>query len=171
MKALTQRMVLAGLALILVGFVFALAHSLSHGHQARLVAHDAYRPVFEAISEAAGEAEWREREAEVTEVSVRQRRAADTHGHAVNMGVLVILIGLLTALFDRTSTGTSSASRAAGIGFALFAALYPAGLFLQYLRLTTAGEVVAAIGAVGAIGCLAWLYLKLVRAVDRLGDT
>ncbi|MEJ8569680.1 hypothetical protein [Elongatibacter sediminis] len=168
MTAWTQRMVLAGLVLILLGFVFALVHSLSYGHQARLVAHDAYRPVFEEIAATGDETSWQETEAEITAVSVAQRRAADTHGHAVNMGILVILIGLLTPLFERARSGDGGAPRGAGIAFALFAGLYPVGLFLQYLRLTTAGEIVAAIGAVGAIACLAWLFLKLRKAVDGL---
>lgn len=169
MNALTQRTVLAGLVLILLGFLFALAHSLAYGHQARLAAHDAYRPVFEEIAASGNEADWRKTQAAITAISVAHRRAADTHGHAVNMGILVILIGLLTPLFERARSDDVGTPRGAGIAFVLFAGLYPVGLFLQYLRLTTAGEAVAAVGAVGAIACLAWLFLKLVNAVDRLG--
>ncbi len=81
----------------------------------------------------------------------------------------MILVGLLTALLDRARPEGGRAPGGAGIAFVLFAALYPTGLFLQYLRLTFAGEVVAAIGAVGAIVCLGWLFLQIARAVDRLG--
>jgi len=168
MKALAQRMVLAGLVLILLGFLFALVHGLTYGHQARLSAHDAYRPVFEDISASGVGSDWQAMEAEITAVSVAQRRAADTHGHAVNMGILVILVGLLSSLFGRAPAGKAAEPRAVGIAFVCFAALYPVGLFLQYLRFTAPGEGVAAVGAIGTIACLGWLFLRLGKAIDRL---
>lgn len=161
MKDWHQRLTIVGLLLILAGFAFALLFSWSVGHQPRLVAHDAYQPVFEAI---AGGGEWRELEEEITASSVTHRRAADVHGHSINMGILLILIGLFAPL--ASANGDRDYRLLAGMAAA--AVVYPAGLFLQFLGLKLAGEVVSAIGAASAVAVLAALGLRLSRAVDRL---
>lgn len=167
MNRWSQRLIGLGLLLILAGFVFALLFSWSTGHETRLAAHDAYQPVFEWIAGAgAGSAEWRELENEISRNSVAQRRAADVHGHSVNMGILLILIGLLSALVSRDG-GLDSRLLAA---IAAAAVIYPAGLLLQFFELRLAGEAVAAVGGAGALAALAALYVRLSRAVDRAVD-
>jgi hypothetical protein len=76
--------------LILGGFIFSLIFSWSVDHQARLVAHDAYEPVFEQIARNGGDDSWRILEEEISRVSIAHRRAADVHGHSINMGILLI---------------------------------------------------------------------------------
>ena len=157
-----RRMTLAGLMLILAGFVFGLVFSWSVGHEARLVAHDSYQPVFEAIADDGSQAEWRALEQGITERSIAHRRAADTHGHSVNMGILLILVGLLAPLFaDRGSTRLL-------LALAVAAVVYPIGLSLQFFGLTTAGEFVSAAGAIGAIVALGALLVRSWKAIDEL---
>lgn len=156
-----QRLTLVGLLLILAGFVFALLFGWSVGHQSRLVAHDAYQPVFEEIAARGGSGKWREFEEQITSSSITHRRAADVHGHSINMGILLIMIGLFAPL-------ASGAGERLLTGMAAAAVTYPAGLFLQFLGLELAGEVVAAIGAAGAVAVLAAFGFKLSKAVDTL---
>jgi hypothetical protein len=159
-----RRMILAGLLLILAGFVFGLCFSSSVGHEARLVAHDSYQPVFEAIADDGSQAEWRALERGITERSIAHRRAADTHGHSVNMGILLILVGLLAPLFAERA----GAHRPLLLVLAVSAVVYPIGLSLQFFRLTTAGEIVSAAGAIGAIAALGALLIRFWKAVDTL---
>jgi hypothetical protein len=164
MTAWHQRFVVAGLILILAGFVFGLSFGVSVNHEARLVAHDAYESVFERIAEQGGDAKWRDLEQRITAQSIAHRRAADVHGHSINIGILLIMLGFLMPV--------SGEARGSDNGLLLVlivsAGVYPAGLFLQFLTLTAVGEVVSALGAIGLIGSLAALYLRFSRAVDSL---
>lgn len=157
-----RRLATVGLLLILAGFVFALLFTWAAGHEARLVAHDAYQPVFERIARAGGsDGEWRALEKEISRNSIAHRRAADVHGHSVNMGVLLILIALLAPLASRNDGRLLLAAAVAAV-------VYPVGLLLQFFELRLAGEVVSAIGAAGAVAAIAWLCFRLSRAVDNL---
>ncbi|MEX2124807.1 MAG: hypothetical protein WD795_13010 [Woeseia sp.] len=161
----SRRLIGVGLLLILAGFVFALLFGWSTGHQARLVAHDAYQPLFEQIAgTGGGDGEWRAVEEEISRNSITQRRAADVHGHSINMGILLILIGLLSSVVNRNG----GIDNRLLFSLAVTAVVYPAGLFLQFLGLKLAGEVVSAIGAAGAVATLAVLYWRFSRAVDNL---
>jgi hypothetical protein len=169
MNAWPRRLTLMGLLLIFTGFVFALFFSWSVDHQPRLVSHDAYQPLFEAIISGGNGANehWREIEDEISRNSVLQRRAADVHGHSVNMGILMILVGLLAPLATRNM---GAADYRLLLAMAVTSVVYPVGLFLQFLGLNPGGEVVSAIGAAGAVTTLAMLYLRLSKAVDSLVD-
>jgi hypothetical protein len=158
----SRRLIGVGLLLILAGFVFALLLNWSTGHEARLVAHEAYQPVFERI--AAGDGEWRELEQAISRNSIAQRRGADVHGHSVNMGILLILIGLLSSIISRNG-GIDGRLL---LAMAAAAVIYPTGLLLQFLELGLLGEAVAAVGAAGSVAVLAALYVRLSRAVDKV---
>jgi hypothetical protein len=160
-----RRFVIVGLILILGGFIFSLIFSWSVDHQARLVAHDAYQPVFEQIARNGGDDSWRILEEEISRVSIAHRRAADVHGHSINMGILLILLGLLAPLVNQADSGNNRIL----LSLVLSSVVYPAGLVLQFLTLTVAGEAVSAIGAAGAILALAALYLRAWKAVDTIG--
>ena len=174
------RLVLTGLILVFAGFLFGLAFSLSVDHQPRLVAHEAYEPVFEQIGTGVSEEMWRGTAAAISQVSIAHRRAAAVHGHLTNMGIVLMLVGLLAPLLamarDRAQEAGAAGGKEGGAGSALLAGLvasaivYPMGLFLQFLRFTLAGEIVAALGAVGVITCLAGFYLRLCKGVDRLAE-
>lgn len=154
------QLVVAGLLLILAGFVFAQLFAWYAGHEPRLVAHDAYEAVFEEIARGG---EWHAIEAAISSNSVSQRRAADVHGHSINMGILLILVGLFAPL-----VGVAGKQNRWFLALTVAAVVYPAGLFLQFLGLGIAGEVVSAIGAVGAIGALAVLLVRIARAIDAI---
>ena len=155
-----RQLIVAGLLLILAGFVFAQLFTWYVGHQPRLVAHDAYETVFEEIARGG---EWRAIEEAISSNSVLQRRAADVHGHSINMGILLILVGLFAPL-----VGRDGSQNRWFLALTAAAVVYPAGLFLQFLGLGIAGEAVSAIGAVGAIGALAVLLLRISRAIDAI---
>jgi hypothetical protein len=164
MTAWSRRFIVAGLVLVAAGFVFGLVFSLSVDHEARLVAHDAYRPVFELIAREGSGAEWQPVEKAVSARSVAHRRAADVHGHSINMGILLILLGLLLpAAGDMRGPRTALLPTLAASAF-----VYPLGLFLQSLSFKVAGEIVSALGAVGVIAAFAGLYLQIARGVDAL---
>jgi hypothetical protein len=158
----SRRLIGIGLLLILAGFLFALLLNWSTGHEARLVAHDAYQPVFERI--ASGDGEWRELEQAISRNSIAQRRGADVHGHSVNMGILLILIGLLSSIINRNG-GIDGRLL---LAMAAAAVIYPTGLLLQFMEPGLLGEAVAAVGAAGSVAVLAALYVRLSRAVDKL---
>jgi hypothetical protein len=158
----SRRLIGIGLLLILAGFLFALLLNWSTGHEARLVAHDAYQPVFERI--ASGDGEWRELEQAISRNSIARRRGADVHGHSVNMGILLILTGLLSAIINRDG-GIDGRLL---LAMAAAAVIYPTGLLLQFMELGLLGEAVAAVGAAGSVAVLAALYVRLSRAVDKL---
>lgn len=158
------RMIITGLSLTLAGLLFGLGFSWSVEHEARLVAHDAYQPVFVQIGGNGDGDGWRARAREITKRSVAHRRAADTHGHGVNMGILLILVGLLTPLF----ADQSSINRRLLLLLGVSAVVYPIGLFLQFFAFTLAGEIVSAAGATGTIAALAALLVRFWKAIDRL---
>lgn len=162
------RLVLAGLILVFAGFVFGLVFSLAVDHQPRLVAHDAYEPVFVQIGAGVAEESWQPSVAAISRVSIAHRRATDVHGHATNMGIVLMLIGLLAPVLVAAKSQWTTIDRGLLSGLAVSSVVYPLGLFLQFLRFITAGEIVAALGAVGAIVCLAGLYVRLWKGVDRL---
>ncbi len=78
-----RRIIGVGLLLILAGFVFSLLFGWYSGYQPRLAAHEAYQPVFETIAEGGGNGAWEPLEEEISRNSVKDRRGADVHGHAI----------------------------------------------------------------------------------------
>lgn len=164
MTSWTLRIAVTGLSLILAGFLFGLAFSWAVDHEARLVAHDAYRPVFEQIANSGNGDAWPAMERRISERSVAHRRAADTHGHSVNMGILLVLFGLLAPIFADRSGSNGRLLLLLGIS----AVVYPIGLSLQFFMLTLVGEIVSAAGAIGAIAALVALLIRFWKAVDRL---
>jgi hypothetical protein len=86
------------------------------------------------------------------------------HGHCINLGILLILLGLLLP-----AAGEVRGPRTALLpALAASAFVYPLGLFLQYLTFKAAGEIVSALGAIGVIAACAGLYLQISRGVDAL---
>lgn len=157
-----KRFVVAGLILILAGFLFGLVFSYLVDHRSRLVTNDAYQPVFELISEAAEDADWQALQKKINSASRIYARAIDVHTHSINLGILVMLMGLLYPLFS----GGRHFGRALATGFILAAWLYPAGLMLQMFQFTLFGEVAAAVGAGLAIGTFALLLVGIWRGLE-----
>ena len=164
MTGRAKLLVVVGLALILGGFLFGLAFSYAVDHQARLVAYDAYQPVFELLSREGAAANWQDLQSRINERSIAHRRAADVHTHSINMGILLILLGLVSPVVAKRE----STSERWLLGLVAAGCVYPAGLLLQFVGLTRSGEIVAAVGAALAIVTLAALSLSISRAVDEL---
>ncbi len=157
--------VIAGLALIVAGLLFGLAFAYAMDHQARLVAADAYQPVFELLGENTA-TDWRGLQDKINAQSLTHASAITFHAHSINMGVLLIIVGLLVPLLAR---GQGSGA-ALVVGFVVAACLYPAGLLLIALKLTFVGEVVAALGAGLVIAVFALLFLKFSAALKTISE-
>jgi ABC-type thiamin/hydroxymethylpyrimidine transport system permease subunit len=154
--------VVAGLILILAGLLFGLVFSYSVDHRTRLITNDAYQPVFELISEGAEDEDWQALQREINSASRIYARAIDVHTHSTNLGILVMLMGLLYPVFS----GGRHFGGALTIGLVLAAWLYPAGLMLQMFQSTLFGEVVAAVGSGLAIGTFALLLVGIWRGLE-----
>ncbi len=157
--------VTAGLALIVAGLLFGLVFAYATDHQARLVAADAYQPVFELLGENTA-TDWRGLQDKINAQSMAHASAITFHAHSINMGVLLILVGLLVPL--RAHALGSGAALI--VGFVVAACLYPAGLLLIALKVTFVGEVVAAVGAGFAIAVFALLFLKFSQALKSIAE-
>jgi len=157
--------VIAGLALIVGGLLFGLAFAYFVDHQARLVAADAYQPVFELLGENST-TDWRGLQEKINAQSLTHASAINFHAHSINMGVLLILVGLLVPLLGRVQ-GSGAALL---VGFVVAACLYPAGLLLIALNFTAVGEIVAALGALLAIAVFALLFLKFSQALKSVPE-
>lgn len=157
-----KRFVVAGLILILAGLLFGLVFSYSVDHRTRLTTNDAYQPVFELISEGAEDTDWQTLLREINSASRVYARAIDVHTHSVNMGILVMLMGLLYPVFS----GGRRFAEVLAIGFVLAAWLYPAGLMLQMFQSTLLGEVIAALGAGLGIGTFTLLLIGIWRGLE-----
>lgn len=164
MNPISRLVMLAGLALVVAGLAFALGVSYFVDHEARLVAYDAYQPTFETVMQDTIDSEWQAELAQANRISVTHRRAADVHTHSVNMGMLLILIGLLAPLLSRVK---KQSTRVLWVMISS-AWIYPLGLLLQFAGLTQVGEAVAALGAALAIAALVWLFRILSRALDTI---
>ena len=164
MNPLSRNLMLAGLALAVAGLVFALGVSYYVDHEARLVAYDAYRSTFEAVMRDAGSTTWQQELAQANQTSLTHRRAAAVHTHSVNMGILLILLGLLTPLLGRL------AKPSPWLLWTMMGAawVYPSGLLLKFAGLIAWGEALAALGAALAIVAVIWLFRQLSRALHTV---
>ena len=164
MNRVSQICVFAGLTLGVLGLAFGLVFNYAVDHEARLVEYDAYRTTFEAIMEEGG-TQWEERAADTTAHAMTHRRAAGVHTHAINMGVVLLLSGLLVPLLAR---GDPRRSRLAVWGLIGAAWIYPLGLLVQFAGLTRAGQTLAGVGAALAIAALILLFTQVSAALKSL---
>lgn len=164
MTPLSRNVLLAGLALVVAGLVFAFIIGIYVDHEARLAAYDAYGPTFRAIIEDASRSEWQEELAQANRTSMAQRYAATVHTHGTNMGILLILVGLLTPLLAQLR------KQSPWLLWAMTGAawVYPLGLFFKFAGRTQLGETLAALGAALAIVALAWLFVSVSRAIEKI---
>jgi len=160
------RIINCGIGLIFTGFLFGLAYNYLSEHQALLNAKDAYAPVFSKIAEGQPEAAWRPDYQRIISLNLRNTRAIDVHAHVINMGLLVVLLGMLYPLAGKDRLKANFVR----LGFTNAAWIYPLGLLLQMLGFKSPGEIVAAIGA--GLGILAFgvFWLGVLRHVPNRND-
>ena len=97
-------------------------------------------------------------------MSIEQRRAAAVHTHTINVGLLMILVGIFLPLL--TQPGALHARQPAAM--VVSGVLYCTGLVLQYGGAVLAGEILAGVGAVSLIATFGWVSLTLIRVTDAL---
>lgn len=145
--------IFAALALLAAAMTFGLWIANSHDYKSRLESRENYTQVFAALAAQPGRipAELATRLHDVR----TSNRALDTHTHAANMALVVVLFALLGAVLD-------PGRRWPLAGLTIGALVYPSGLALQAFVDEFAGQLVAAMGAgmvvtFGAIMCVRFL--------------
>ena len=160
----SRSIILSGLALATLSLIFGIIFSYWVDHKARLAEYDDYRTTLELIVDAEPAVQWRKELEDTNRHSALHRRASVFHTHAINMGILLILVGLYLPLLK----DSRESSPWLAWSFVGFAWLYPMGLLLQLSGFILTGQVIAATGALLAITTLGLLYRKLSRALDSL---
>lgn len=167
MDRIQRRVVVGGLILILAGFIYGGVYTVLVDRTSLLQIKDSYSSVFLIVaekSEAKNAADILLQLGQLQDLRVRYTRAIGAHVHAINLGLVVILAGLLLPLTRLTpDKGRWLATLFLGGG-----AIYPIGLSLQAGGYLFVGEVFAVLGSgsmVVATG-LFLLSLLLVRSVN-----
>ena len=162
MEKFQLRLLITGLILILAGFLYGMVHTISVEHSPRLQLREDYKVAFTQAAEEGLNAQSSETTmnsiASVNARSVEYQRAIGAHTHAIYLGLMLIILGLILnfALDDFRYKSHIAISLAAG------AAIYPLGLALQAGGLILAGEAFALLGSVTVIGCIGLIVLKLL---------
>ena len=162
MGRLQKQVVVTGLLLIAAGFLFGLVMTFAADHQTRLLVNDSYSEVFVLLSRDGSSNESKAIQDEADRKALSYSRAVGFHTHSINMGILVILGGLLLPL-----VGAHGRRRTLTIyGFVFAACLYPIGLLLTLFGLELVGEIAAAAGAILAIATFAVIWLGISQALS-----
>lgn len=151
-----------GLVLTVLGMLLGLSFSYVVDHQPRLVAHDAYGDLVEASGSHEPQAHREQLRASLDARSIAHRRATDSHAHAINMGMLLMLIGLFVPI---VASSGAPVSRSLALTAVAAAFLYPMGLVLQLGGWLLPGEIVAAIGGALVVTSLALLFWRIHRGL------
>ncbi len=165
MESLQRRLVVCGVGLILVGLVYGHAYSLISNHTALLTIKDDYQAIFVDVTQAVDK---NDNEAfslndidEVNSNSTRYRRAVGAHAHAINLVLLITIIGLI---FSFVLAENKHACKI-GYGLLVGSICYPTGLALQATGQIFAGEALALTGACLVLGCLSiTLFIALLKS-------
>lgn len=154
MESLQRHLVVCGVGLILAGLVYGHAYSLISNHTALLTIKDDYQAIYVDVSQAvdknASESDILDDINIVNAKSTRYRRAVGAHAHAINLGLLITIVGLI---FSFALAGSRHASKIA-YGFLTGCICYPVGLALQAMGQVVAGEAFALLGASLVLACL-----------------
>lgn len=143
-ETLLHRCIFTALLLLLAATSFGLWIASSHQHTSRLESREDYTHVFAQLAARPGQVP-AALDPRLHEVRTANR-AIDTHTHAANMALVVVLFALLSALLD-------PARRWPLAGLTIGAVIYPAGLVIQYFNAEFVGQLVAATGATMIIVC------------------
>lgn len=162
MDKVQKNLTICGLCLIVFGFVYGLGYTFWVEHKALLELKDAYSTTFlELTRDIRNNALDNGLLASVEEVgerSVHYRRAIGAHTHAINLGLLMILLGVL---FPFAMSGTAK-GRWVPYLFVAGTFVYPTGLALQAFGLVIAGEVFAILGSGSIVASIAVILIALL---------
>lgn len=150
--------IFAALLLLIAATAFGLWIAGSNQHTSRLESREDYTAIFAQLAARPGHvpAEFETRLHEVWTAN----RAIDTHTHAANMAIVIILFSLLGALLD-------PARRRSLAGLTLGAMIYPAGLVIQYFNAEFAGQLIAAAGATMVVVCGAVMAVRFIGVLRQ----
>jgi hypothetical protein len=161
MEKLQLRLVITGLILILIGFLYGMVHTISVDHTPRLQLREDYRVAFtQAADKGLDERTSKSILNSIDSVNNRSvdfQRAIGAHTHAIYLGLMIVILGLLLDVALGNSRYKSHIVTSLGAG----AAIYPLGLALQSSGLIMAGEALALLGSLAVIGCIGLIVLNL----------
>jgi len=155
---LSQLSVFAALLLLVAATGFGLWIESANEHTSRLERREDYAHVFSRLAAQPGHVP-ADLDRRLHEVRVANR-IIDTHAHAANMALVVVLFALLGAVLD-------PARRWPLAGLTLGAIVYPTGLAIQAGGAEFAGQLVAAAGATGVIAFAAVMAVRFLVALRR----
>ena len=162
MEKLQLRLVITGLVIILIGFLYGMVHTIAVDHQPRLQLKDDYKVAFTQIADRGFDDRTSKstlnRINSVNTSSVEYQRAIGAHTHAIYLGLMIIILGLLLNFVLVNSRYKTHIAISLGAG----AVIYPLGLALQASGMIQAGEVLALLGSIAVIGCIGLIVLKLL---------
>ncbi len=162
MEKIQLRLVITGLILILVGFLYGMVHTIAVDHAPRLQLREDYKVAFtQAADKGLDDLAFRSTLNSIDSVnnrSVKYQRAIGAHTHAIYLGLMIIILGLL---FNFALTNFPyKAQTAIALGAGVIA--YPMGLGLQASGFILAGEVFALLGSVTVITCMGLILFRLL---------
>lgn len=162
MEKFQLRLIITGLALILIGFLYGMVHTLAVDHAPRLQLREDYKVAFSQAAEKG--LDERTSHSTMTSIasvnarSVEYQRAIGAHTHAIYLGLMIIVLGLLVNFV----LGNSPYKSYVGISLGAGAVIYPLGLALQASGVKLLGESLALLGSVAIIACIGLVVLKLL---------
>lgn len=158
MENLQLRLILTGLIVILAGFLYGMVYTVAVDHVPRLTLHDDYGSSFGKLAENNSATSASDEIAQVRDRSVKVQRAIGAHTHAIYLGLVIIILGLLfnVALAETRYKSQVANALCAGV------ILYPLGLALQASGLVLAGEGLALLGSITVIACVSLFLFRLL---------
>ncbi|MFT5132326.1 MAG: hypothetical protein ACI9SC_000791 [Gammaproteobacteria bacterium] len=162
MEKLQLRLIITGLVIILLGFLYGMVHTLAVDHAPRLQLREDYKVAFtQAADRGLDDRTSKSTLNSIDSVnarSVEYQRAIGAHTHAIYLGLVIIVLGLVLNFALGNSRYKSHIAISLGAG----AVIYPLGLALQASGNIRAGEGLALLGSVAVIGCMGVIVLKLL---------
>lgn len=163
MESLQRRLIICGVSLILVGLLFGIGFSFVSDHTSVMKLKDWYQPAFVGLSEdlvskTGGESRRLEMIESISERATDYRRAVGAHAHAINLGLVMIILGLIFAFTFSDNKHARWVARMLALG----GCVYPAGLALQAFGLIFLGEAFALVGAGLVLAGLGSILLALM---------
>ena len=162
MEKLQLRLIITGLVIILVGFLYGMFHTIAVDHAPRLQLREDYQVAFTQAADSG--LDDRTSQSTLNSIdsvnarSVEYQRAIGAHTHAIYLGLMIIILGLVFNFALANSRYKSHIAISLGVG----TVIYPLGLALQASGLIKTGEVFALLGSVAVIGCIGLIVLNLL---------
>ena len=164
MEKIQLRLVICGLSIILLGFLYGLFHAYSTAHTPRMSSRDDYQGAFAQLAEQSTESSDSEtilgKVERVSSRSVKHQRAIGAHTHAIYLGLLISLTGLFLGVITTNLTLAKRIALAISCGVLI----YPLGLATQAAGFILAGEALALLGSLLVICCVSvitWISFRL----------